>query len=100
MAPDLYTAEVTSAIWKYVTAGRMAVEEATDRFEAALHLIDQRHDSAGLASEVLREASLRRHSTYDLFYAVLARREGATIVTLDTRLQRIAEAMKIPRLPR
>jgi len=50
-------------------------------------MVDRRHPAADLTQEVLREASTRKHPVFDLFYAVLARREGAAIVTVDTRLR-------------
>jgi len=96
IAPELFAAEVTSGLWKYVTAGQFSIEHAIERLAASLELVDQLQPPAELAKEVLREASARRHSVYDLFYVVLARREGATIVTIDARLKKLVGAMGIP----
>lgn len=93
IAPELYAAEVTSGLWKYVIAGQMSVDDAIERLDAALKLVDRRQSNADLASETLREAAARRHSVYDLFYIVLARREGAVMLTIDRRLRKLAEAM-------
>src|SRR5882757_530824 len=76
VAPELFSAEVTSGLWKYVSAKQLKLEEAAERLDAVLKLVDRFHPMAELAQEVLREASLRHHSVYDLCYAVLARREG------------------------
>ncbi len=99
IAPELYVAEVTSGLWKYVTAGQLSIEDATDRLDAALKLVDRQHPPGGLAQEVLREAVSHRHSVYDLFYVVLARREGAIVLTIDTRLRKLMGTMGVPFQP-
>jgi len=89
IAPELFAAEVTSGLWKYVSAKQLALEAAAERLDAVLKLVDRYHPVAGLAQEVLREASARHHSVYDLCYVVLARREGAAVVTIDGRLKKL-----------
>ncbi len=93
IAPDLFAAEVTSGLWKYVTAKQLGLEEAAERLEATLNLVDRFHPVAEIAQEVLREASARRHSVYDLCYAILARREGAALLTIDARLKKLVATM-------
>lgn len=99
IAPELFVAEVTSGLWKYVSAKQLSVEAASERLDAALKLVDRYHPMATLAQEVLREASAHRHSAYDLCYAVLARREGAAVLTIDARLRKLLAAMNVPVLP-
>jgi predicted nucleic acid-binding protein len=89
IAPELFAAEVTSGLWKYVSVRQLTIEAAAERLDAALKLVDRYHPMAGLAQEVLREASARRHSVYDLCYVVLARREGAAVLTIDARLRKL-----------
>jgi predicted nucleic acid-binding protein len=96
LAPDLYVAEVTSGFWKYVITGNLTIGEAMDRLVDALRLVERRVPATDLAAEALREASARRHAVYDLYYVVLARREGAVLVTLDTRLRKLVESMGLP----
>jgi predicted nucleic acid-binding protein len=98
-APDLFVAEVTSALWKYVAAQQLPVDEAVTRLEATLKLVDRYSRVDALAREVLREAAGRKHPVYDLFYAVLARREGAAVVTIDGRLRKLLTTMSVPVLP-
>jgi hypothetical protein len=38
----------------------------------------------------------RRHPVYDLYYAVLARREDAAILTFDGRLKQLCIEMHVP----
>jgi Predicted nucleic acid-binding protein, contains PIN domain len=96
IAPDLYVAEACSGIWKYVLAGQLDVDDAVGRVTETLRLVDVWHPVASFAEEALREAADHRHSVYDMFYIVLARREQATLLTLDNRMRALAQAMNIP----
>ena len=93
IAPDLFPAEVTSGLWKYVSAKQLTLDVASERLDAALKLVDRYHPVAGLAHEILREAAARRHSVYDFCYAILARREGAAVLTIDGRLRKLITAV-------
>ena len=83
LAPDLYCLEVANALWKYVGAGELEAEEAGGRLERALALVDALTPVAELAKESLVTAAEAGHPVYDCAYAVLARREGATVLTAD-----------------
>lgn len=96
LAPSHYIAEVTSGLWKYVTLRGLQIEEAARRLEIALQMIVTYHDVKTLAKEVLREACARRHPVYDLYYAVLARRENAAILTFDRCLKQLCTTMRVP----
>jgi predicted nucleic acid-binding protein len=96
IAPELFSAEVTSGLWKYVVAKQLTIEKAAERLDAVLKLVDRYHPVAELAQEVLREASARGHSVYDLCYVVLARREGAAVVTIDNRLRKLIATIGLP----
>jgi predicted nucleic acid-binding protein len=96
IAPELFVAEVTSGLWKYVSAKQLTLDVAAERLDAALKLVDRYHPEPALAQEVLREAAARRHSVYDLYYVVLARREGAAIVTIDGRLRKLITTLGLP----
>jgi predicted nucleic acid-binding protein len=98
LAPELYASEVTSGLWN-VIAKQLTVDQASEKLDAVLRLVDQYHPIAGLTQEVLREASARRHSVYDLCYAVLARREGAALLTLDVRLRKLLPSLGIQAYP-
>jgi predicted nucleic acid-binding protein len=99
VSPELFAAEVTSGLWKYVSAGQLSPVIAAERLDAALKLVDRYQPLSALAQEVLREASARRHSVYDLYYAVLARREGAAVATIDARLKKVILAMNVAAWP-
>ncbi len=95
LAPDLFASEVANALWKYVEAGEITGTQAADDLESALNLVERFVPVVTLAQEALREASVYGHPVYDLGYAIAARREGCSVLTLDTRLQRLLARMKI-----
>jgi predicted nucleic acid-binding protein len=95
VAPDLYATEVANGLWKYVAAGQVTLDEASERLAIAMKLPDRLVSSEALVQEALREASLRKHPVYDLCYAILARREGAAVITLDKRLRKLLQAMHV-----
>lgn len=46
--------------------------------------------------EVFLESLNTGHSSYDLFYLILARRHSATILTRDKKMNELALQLKIP----
>lgn len=96
LAPDLFVAEVTNAFWKYVAAAEMSIDEASAALETSLDLVDSLLPVSAFAREALREAAVHRHPVYDLCYAIAARREGASILTVDRRLSKLLAAMRVP----
>ena len=89
VAPELYLAEVAHALYKHVRANLLSASEADARFAKASGLVDELVPLAPLAREALSESLRLGHSSYDLFYFVLARRNAATLCTLDQRLQKL-----------
>jgi predicted nucleic acid-binding protein len=95
-APGLYGSEVANALWKYVKAGSIDLETALERYGEAIDLIDDFTVDRELATEALAEAVRYRHPVYDLIYAVLARRNGCALLTMDSRLKVLLVQMGIP----
>lgn len=96
IAPDLFIAEVTNGLWKYVMAREFSVDESLERFDAALKMVNVFYGVADLAEEALRAASAYRHPAYDFYYVVLARREEAAILTFDRGMKQLCTAMGVP----
>lgn len=94
-APSLYASEVANALWKYVKAGSLEVETALERYEEAINLIDDFTPDWELTTEALTEAARYGHPVYDLLYAVLARRTGCVVLTMDKRLKTLLDQMGI-----
>jgi len=95
VTPDLYCSEVGNALWKYVRAGELSLEDATERLEEALNLTDLMVPDSQLIAEALAAAAMYQHPVYDMMYAVLARRHGATLVTVDRSFASRLRGMQI-----
>ena len=91
VAPSLYQAEVSHVFSKYFRGGYIDADLAKSYAAKAVGLIDEFVDMQDMVAEVTREACRLRHSAYDMFYLVLARRRGATLLTLDKRLAKLAD---------
>lgn len=89
IAPSLYIEEIVHVLTKYVNAGTYTRDQAQTAFDGMASLVDRLVDTEELAKEVLAETLRTGHSSYDLFYLVLARRNGATLFTLDSKLQEL-----------
>lgn len=100
MAPDLYACEVANALWKYVVRESLPRDEASELLADARSLVDLRVANDELAGEALVAAVRQGHPVYDMLYAVLARRHGAQVVTMDRRLVSVLDTMAIEHAPR
>lgn len=94
-APDLFAGEVANGLWRYVEHGDITADEATDQLAAALALAGPLVPGSVVAHEALVAAATYHHPVYDMMYAVLARRQGATVITRDARLARALRAMEV-----
>lgn len=87
IAPELYLAEMAHVVEKYVRGGYIDAPTGVTLLGKATNLVDELIPMSSLAQEVLSESLRLGHSSCDLFYLVLARRNAATLCTLDRRLQ-------------
>src|SRR5258708_25017357 len=87
LAPDLIIAEVTNALWKYCRAGLLTPMEVKEKLRDCLDLVDSFSELGPLALEALDLSLLLRSPAYDMFYLVLARRNGALLLTADDALR-------------
>lgn len=83
ITPDLFCSESANSLWKYVRVGELTLDLALTRLEQCLGLVDSLVPERALAPEALVAAARLQHSVYDIMYAVLARRSGATVITMD-----------------
>lgn len=88
---DLYKAEVTNVIWKYVKNGYISEEKGHNLLNLALALVDDFYDISEFCTESLHESIRLNHSSYDMLYFTLARRTGAILLTQDKKLKVIAD---------
>lgn len=86
-APTLVLAETANALWKYVRAERLSLEDAVDGVDLARDRLILTDDS-----EVMRAAQILAgrldHPVYDCLYVASAVRNSFPLVTADGRLAR------------
>jgi predicted nucleic acid-binding protein len=95
IAPDLYIAEISNVLWKYYKSGLISHIDCIQYVEDGIELIDDYFPSKELWKEALGEGIKNTHSIYDMYYAVLARRNDATLITNDSKLSLICNKLNI-----
>ena len=95
IAPDLYIAEISNVVWEYYKSGLISHMECMQYVEDGIELIDDYFPSKELWKEALGEGIKNTHSIYDMYYAVLARRNDATLITNDSKLSLICNKLNI-----
>jgi len=92
ISSDLYKAETTNVLYKYVKAGLLSKDNALEKLHYCENLIDEFYDISINQEESLLESIRLGHSSYDMLYLTLARRNGARLITLDKKLRDIASS--------
>lgn len=95
IAPTLIFEEMAHALTKYRRTCKLTRTQAHAVGSNALALIDRYVEPSSYWEEACQESVRLGHSSYDLFYLLLARRTGATLVTLDRKLQALCQAQGI-----
>ncbi len=89
LAPDLYVAEVTNALWKRAhLRGDLSADEAREALDRLLGALPEIFPGAALASQALELAHAFGRPVYDCLYVALALRAGCPLVTADRSLVR------------
>ncbi|MBQ7746255.1 MAG: type II toxin-antitoxin system VapC family toxin [Spirochaetia bacterium] len=95
IAPTLFDSEVTNVLWKYARNGAVDEENARKILAYILQIVDEYTDTSELAIEALHEGIRLGHSIYDMFYLVLARHNGAALLTTDKKLKALAKSLGV-----
>lgn len=95
IAPDLFVAEVSNAIWKYVRVGILDSDQGCSALERAVSLVDTFEPGQMLYKEAFALSVDHLHPVYDALYLVLARRHNGVLATLDKRLAELASKLHI-----
>lgn len=98
LAPDLYIAEVSNALWKHARASGDS-QRYPELLDDAVALPDDLIDSVSLYREAFALSAKHQHPVYDALYLAVARRNNATILTVDQRLRSLASALQIAVAP-
>lgn len=91
IAPRAFCAELAHAVRKYYRGGYITADQGNIILRNGIESIDEFSEDEELIAEAFTESLRLNHSVYDLLYFVLARRAGATLFTLDRKLQQICE---------
>lgn len=95
IAPELYISEITNTAWKYSKIEKFTHEECYRISEEGINLIDQFIAANDLWKEALREAINNNQSVYDCQYLICARRNDGVLLTLDQKLIKLCNQLKI-----
>jgi len=91
LAPELMLTEVANTLWKLQRADHLAGLHPQQLLLDARELVDRVEPDRHLQAEALALACHLNHPVYDCLYLALARREAATLVSADRRLNALAE---------
>jgi len=92
---DWTALEIGSALWKRTERCGADSHSALRAFDAFNKLDFELTEGAAFAEAAFGLALLHHHPIYDCAYVALALETGATIVTADARMRRVAEATGI-----
>ncbi|MFH1760568.1 MAG: type II toxin-antitoxin system VapC family toxin [bacterium] len=98
IAPYLFIAEITNVFWKYYQFGSLPLDQGQEAIECAINLIDLFETEIDLYKEAYSMACLVKKPVYDMFYFILARRNNATLITMDKSLVETAKKHSIKTL--
>lgn len=87
---ELYKAETTNVFWKYVKAELMTKADAITYLEFTRNIIDEYYDISPFQIEALNDGVKLKHPTDDLLFLLLAKRTGASLLTMDKKLRNLA----------
>ena len=85
VAPALMLVDLANALWKYVRAGLLDIEETCAVVASVSDRIETTPD-IDLLEDAQRLSASLQHPVYDCLYLALASRERLPLVTVDKRL--------------
>jgi len=91
LAPELMLTELANTLWKLRRADRLNDLDPQELLAEARELVDRLEPDRHLQAEALALACHLNHPLYDCLYLALARREAASLISSDRRLNALAE---------
>ena len=95
IAPDLYISELTNTLWKYCNKKIYSENECMEFIQDGMDYIDRFINCKDIWQEAFSEGINHKHSIYDMFYMVTARRNGGTLITGDSALAAICKKCRV-----
>ena len=91
LAPELMLTELANTLWTLQRADRLNDLDPQELLAEARELVDRLEPDRHLQAEALALACHLNHPVYDCLYLALARREAASLISSDRRLNALAE---------
>jgi predicted nucleic acid-binding protein len=91
LALELMLSELANTLWKLQRADRLNDLDPQELLAEARELVDRLEPDRHLQAEALALACHLNHPVYDCLYLALARREAASLISSDRRLNALAE---------
>lgn len=91
LAPELMLTELANTLWKLQRADRLNGLDPQELLAEARELVDRLEPDRHLQAEALALACHLNQPVYDCLYLALARREAASLISSDRRLNALAE---------
>ena len=100
IAPDIFTPEITNAVWKKVKADEIPMDQGKAIVSNLPLFIDHFVLSSQLIDRAFHLAVEFSHPVYDCLYLALAEHESVILITDDAKLLTLAKKAKLSRLVR
>jgi predicted nucleic acid-binding protein len=97
IAPDIFTPEISNAIWKKVNAVEISMDQGKAIVSNLPLFIDNFVPSSQLVNRAFDLAIEFNHPVYDCLYVALAERESVILITDDAKLLTLAKKAKLSR---
>ena len=91
IAPTLSVTEATNVFWKYQKFSDFPYGKCEKSIDPIVSLTDEYVNELQLYRESFKLGCMLDHSVCEMIYLVLARRNNATLLTMDQRLVASAE---------
>jgi predicted nucleic acid-binding protein len=98
-APDLLIPEAANALWKEHRFGVLGLEDSEKALGRIVDIPDEVVPSVSLHKEAFALAALTERPAYDMFFLVLARRNSATLLSIDRKLLAFADKHDVKTFP-
>ena len=98
IAPDIFISEVTNVFWKYHQFEDLPLDITEELLNKTIRLIDDVIDAGDLYQEAFSFSCQTSHPVYDSMYLICARRHNAILVSVDNKLNKLAQKYSIKTL--
>ena len=95
ITPDIFISEVTNVFWKYHQFEDLPLDITEDILNKTVKLIDDVIEAGDLYQEAFSFSCQSKHPVYDSMYLICARRYNATLVSVDKKLNKLAQKYSI-----